>query len=168
MGKTFEDLQAAFAGESQANRKYTAFAQKADAEGYPQIARLFRAAAHAETVHALAHFRAMEGVGDTAANLKAAIGGENYEVVEMYPDFIKDAEAEGERRAAKSFSNAWEVEKTHESLYREMLGLFEAGKAGDEVYDYYVCPVCGHTHKRSAPEKCPVCGAPGSRFEKIS
>lgn len=168
MGKTFEDLQAAFAGESQANRKYTAFAQKADAEGYPQIARLFRAAAHAETVHALAHFRAMEGVGDTAANLKAAIGGENYEVVEMYPDFIKDAEAEGERRAAKSFNNAWEVEKTHESLYREMLGLFEVGKAGDEDYDYYVCPVCGHTHKRSAPEKCPVCGAPGSRFEKIS
>src|SRR5574340_1496745 len=97
MSKTLEDLQAAFAGESQANRKYTAFAQKADAEGYPQIARLFRAAAHAETVHALAHFRAMDGVGVTLENLKAAIGGENYEVVEMYPGFIKDARSE-ERR----------------------------------------------------------------------
>ncbi|HEY4693052.1 MAG TPA: rubrerythrin family protein, partial [Bellilinea sp.] len=95
MGKTLDDLQAAFAGESQANRKYTAFAQKADAEGYPQIARLFRAAAHAETVHALAHLRAMEGVGGTLDNLKAAIGGENYEVITMYPEFIKDAEAEG-------------------------------------------------------------------------
>jgi len=166
MSKTLEDLQAAFAGESQANRKYTAFAQKADAEGYPQIARLFRAAAHAETVHALAHFRAMDGVGGTLDNLKVAISGENYEVVEMYPGFIKDAEAEGEKRALRSFSHAWEVEKVHEELYREALALLEAGeKEGD--YEYYVCPVCGYTHKRSAPDKCPVCGAPGSRFEKI-
>lgn len=168
MTKTLDNLQAAFAGESQANRKYTAFAQKADAEGYPQIARLFRAAAHAETVHALAHFRAMEGVGNTLTNLQTAIQGEHYEVAEMYPPFIKDAEAEGERRALRSFSYAWEVEKTHEGLYRQMLDMFEAGTAGDEAYDYYVCPVCGHTHKRNAPEKCPVCGAPGSRFEKIS
>ena len=168
MTKTFDDLQAAFAGESQANRKYTAFAQKADAEGYPQIARLFRAAAHAETVHALAHFRAMEGVGDTLANLKAAIGGENYEVVEMYPEFIKDAEAEGERRALRSFTNAWEVEKVHEELYREALALLESGGKEEDGYEFYVCPVCGYTHKREAPEKCPVCGAPGSRFEKVS
>lgn len=166
MSKTLEDLQAAFAGESQANRKYTAFAQKADAEGYPQIARLFRAAAHAETVHALAHFRAMDGVSATLENLKAAIGGENYEVVEMYPGFIKDAEAKGEKRALRSFSHAWEVEKVHEELYREALSLLEAGEK-EEDYEYYVCPVCGYTHKRSAPDKCPVCGAPGSRFEKI-
>lgn len=166
MSTTMEDLQAAFAGESQANRKYTAFAQKADAEGFPQIARLFRAAAHAETVHALAHFRAMDGVATTQENLKAAIGGENYEVVEMYPEFIKDAEGEGERRALRSFSNAWEVEKGHEVLYREALALLEAGEK-EEEYEYYVCPVCGYTHKRSAPDKCPICGAPGSRFEKI-
>ena len=168
MGKTLDDLQAAFAGESQANRKYTAFAQKADAEGYPQIARLFRAAAHAETVHALAHLRAMEGVGGTLDNLKAAIGGENYEVITMYPEFIKDAEAEGEKRALKSFSYAWEVEKVHEGLYREALALLEAGEKEDEVYEYYVCPVCGYTHKHGAPDRCPVCNTPGSRFEKIS
>ena len=168
MTKTLDNLQAAFAGESQANRKYTAFAQKADAEGYPQIARLFRAAAQAETVHALAHFRAMEGVRDTLTNLQAAINGEHYEVVEMYPPFIQDAEAEGERRALRSFSYAWEVEKTHENLYREALALLEGGKKEEDEYDYYVCPVCGHTHKRNAPEVCPVCGAPGSRFEKVA
>ncbi|MFZ3079642.1 MAG: rubrerythrin family protein [Bellilinea sp.] len=168
MTKTLDNLQVAFAGESQANRKYTAFAQKADAEGQSQIARLFRAAAHAETVHALAHFRAMEGVGNTLTNLQAAINGEHYEVVEMYPPFIKDAEAEGERRALRSFSYAWEVEKTHENLYREALALLEEGKKEEDEYDYYVCPVCGHTHKRNAPEVCPVCGAPGSRFEKVA
>ncbi len=168
MSKTFEDLKAAFAGESQANRKYTAFAQKADAEGYPQIARLFRAVAHAETVHALAHFRTMEGVSSTLDNLKAAISGENYEVVDMYPEFIKDAETEGEKRALRSFTYAWEVEKVHEELYREALELHESGEKADEEYAYTVCPVCGYTHKRSAPEKCPVCGTPGSRFEKIA
>lgn len=168
MSKTLDDLQAAFAGESQANRKYTAFAQKADAEGFPQIARLFRAAAHAETVHALAHFRAMEGVSTTLDNLKAAISGENYEVVDMYPEFINDAETEGEKRALRSFTYAWEVEKVHEGLYREALELLEAGEKEDEDYEYYVCPVCGYTHGRSAPEKCPVCGAPGSRFERIA
>jgi len=168
MSKTLEDLQAAFAGESQANRKYTAFAQKADAEGQPQIARLFRAAAHAETVHALAHFRAMDGVGTTLENLNAAVSGENYEVVDMYPGFIQDAENEGEKRAQRSFTHAWEVEKVHEDLYREALAELEAGEKEEELYEYYVCPVCGYTHKRNAPEKCPVCGAPGSRFEMIS
>lgn len=167
MSKTLDDLQAAFAGESQANRKYTAFAQKADAEGYPQIARLFRAVAHAETVHALAHFRAMDGVGGTLENLNTAINGENYEVVEMYPGFINDAEGEGEKRALRSFNYAWEVEKVHEVLYREALALLEAGEK-EEDYEYYVCPVCGYTHKRSAPDKCPVCGTSGSRFEMIN
>lgn len=167
MSKTLDDLQAAFAGESQANRKYTAFGQKADAEGYSQIARLFRAVAHAETVHALLHFRAMDAVGSTTENLKTAINGENYEVMEMYPEFIRDAENENEKRALRGFNYAWEVEKGHEALYREALALLDAGEK-EEEYDYYVCPVCGYTHKRSAPDKCPVCGTPGSRFEKVS
>jgi rubrerythrin len=166
MSKSMEDLSAAFAGESQANRKYTAFANKAEADGLTQIACLFRAAAHAETLHALAHFRAMGGVKTTAENLEAAISGENYEVVSMYPAYIKDAEAEGEKRALNSFSNAWEVEKIHENLYREALDMLQKGEKFEE-YDYYVCPVCGYVHKRSAPEKCPVCGASGSRFEII-
>ena len=168
MGKTSEDLQAAFAGESQANRKYTAFAQKAEAEGYPQIARLFRAAAHAETVHALLHLRAMDGIGSTLENLKAAVAGEHYEWTDMYPGFIQDAEAAGEKRALRGFNYAQEVEKVHETLYQEALDLLAAGKKEEEEYDYYVCPVCGYTHKRSAPDVCPVCGTPGSRFEKIS
>ena len=161
-----EDLQAAFAGESQANRKYTAFAKKADADGLPQIARLFRAAAHAETIHALSHFRVMGGVNATAENLQTAIAGENYEVVTMYPDFIKDAEAEENKRALNSFSNAMEVEKVHETLYREALDMLQNGN-NFEDFDYYVCPTCGYVHKRSAPKKCPVCGALGSKFEVI-
>jgi len=166
MSKTIEDLKAAFAGESQANRRYLAFAKKADAEGYPQIARLFRAAAHAETVHALSHLRVLGGVKSTVENLEAAIAGENYEVVSMYPEFIKDAQAEGNQKAVNSFSDAMEVEKVHEMLYCEALEMLQKGEAFEE-YDYYVCPVCGYVHKRSAPDKCPVCGAPGSKFELI-
>jgi rubrerythrin len=165
MSKTNTDLQAAFAGESQANRRYVAFAKKADADGYPQIARLFRAAAHAETVHALNHLRALEGVKSTAENLQAAIDGENYEVASMYPEFIQDAETEGVKRALTSFTWAWEVEKVHEGLYRK--ALVALGQT-QEQFDYYVCPVCGYTHERGAPEKCPVCGTPGTRFELIN
>lgn len=168
MSKTLEGLKAAFAGESQANRKYTAYAQKAEADGYPQIAKLFRAAALGETVHALSEFKAMDGVKSTAENLKDAIAGENYEVVSMYPDFITSAEAEAENpRALRAFKNAREVEKVHEAFYREALALLEAGEK-EEEYDYYVCPVCGYVEKRGAPDRCPVCGAPGSKFERIS
>lgn len=167
MSKTLEDLKQAFAGESQANRRYLAFAKKADEDGLPQVARLFRAAAHAETIHALNHFKAMGEVKTTSENLKAAIGGENYEVVTMYPEFLKDAEAEGDKKAHNSFRLAYEVEKVHEELYREMLALLEGNKTSEE-FDYYVCPVCGYVHKKSALEKCPVCGCPGARFEKIS
>lgn len=164
MSKTMEGLAAAFAGESQARNKYLAFAKKADEEGYPQIARLFRAAAQAEFIHAQNHLRAMDGVGSTAENLKAAIEGENYEWVSMYPPFVEEAIGEGNKRAKNSFEWAMTVEKTHEELYREALEFI--GEPQDS-FDYYVCPVCGHTHRRNAPEKCPVCGAPGSRFEKI-
>jgi rubrerythrin len=165
MSKTTDDLKAAFAGESQANRKYLAFAKKADEEGYPQAARLFRAAAHAETVHALNHLGALGEIKTTAENLQAAIGGENYEVVSMYPEFIAHAGQENEKKASTSFRWAWEVEKVHESLYRKALAAL--GQS-DETFDYYVCPFCGYTHERGAPDKCPVCGAPGSKFERIS
>jgi rubrerythrin len=159
-----EDLAAAFAGESQARNKYLAFAKKAEDDGYSQVARLFRAAAQAEFVHAQNHFKAMGEIKTTAENLQAAINGEHYEVVTMYPPFIEDARAEGVKRAQTSFEWAWLVEKTHEALYREALDCLQVQQ---DQYDYYVCPFCGHTHPRSAPEKCPVCGAPGSRFEKV-
>lgn len=165
MSKSTEDLKAAFAGESQANRRYLAFAKKADKDGYPQAARLFRAVAAAETVHALNHFRVLGEIKSTAENLQTAINGENYEVVTMYPAFINDAEAEADKKAERTFRWAWEVEKVHEALYRQML---EDVETEIEVFDYYVCPVCGHTHERTAPDKCPVCGTPGKRFERIS
>ena len=164
MTKTYDDLMAAFAGESQANRKYLAFAKKADDEGYTQVAKLFRAAAAAETVHALTHFRTAGEVKTTEENLKSAIEGEHYENSVMYPDFIKDAEAEGDTKALRSFNWANEAEKVHEALYRQALETL--GQPG-EVYDYYICPVCGYTHARVAPEKCPICGAPASKFELV-
>jgi rubrerythrin len=167
MTKAVDDLKAAFAGESQANRRYLAFAKKADAEGFTQVAKLFRAAAAAETVHALNHFRALDGVQSTSENLNTAIGGENYEVVTMYPDFIKDAESESARRALNSFKWAWEVEKVHEALYRKALAAVEAQQELPNV-DYYVCPVCGFTHEGPLEGKCPVCGSPAEKFEKIS
>jgi rubrerythrin len=165
MSKSTDDLKAAFAGESQANRKYLAFAKKADEEGYPQVAKLFRAAAAAETVHAHNHFRALGEIKSTQENIGAAISGENYEVVTMYPDFIKDAEGENDKKALASFRWAWEVEKVHEALYRKAL---ENLSAKGDAFDYYVCPVCGFTHEGSAPDKCPVCNTAGSKFERIS
>ncbi|HOV06020.1 MAG TPA: rubrerythrin family protein [Anaerolineaceae bacterium] len=164
MTKSFDDLMAGFAGESQANRRYLAFAQKAEEDGYVQVARLFRAVAHAETVHALNHFRRAGQVRSTAENLETAADGEHYENTIMYPDFMKDAETEGDKKAYQSFHWANEAEKIHEGLYREALASLS--QPGEE-YDYFICPVCGYTEKRSAPEKCPVCGTPGSRFERI-
>lgn len=165
MSKTTDDLKAAFAGESQANRRYLAFAKKADDEGHGQVAKLFRAAAAAETVHAHNHLRALGGVRGTAENLTEAISGESHEVLEMYPAMIKDAEAEANRAALSTFQWAWAVEKTHEGLFRKAAAAL--GKAGD-TFDYYVCGVCGHTHEGDAPDKCPVCGAPRARFERVS
>jgi rubrerythrin len=167
MTKTSQDLQDAFAGESQANRRYLAFAKKADAEGHPQIAKLFRAAAAAETVHANNHLRAMDGIGVTGDNLKTAIEGENYEWVSMYPEFIKDAEADSVKRALSSFKWAWEVEKVHEELYRKALTALEAQQPLVEV-DYYVCPTCGYTHEGPLEGICPVCKSPAKKFERIN
>ncbi len=163
---TQDNLQAAFAGESQANRKYLAFAVKADAEGFPQIAKLFRAAAAAETVHAHAHLRVMKGIGDTKQNLQAAIEGEGHEFKEMYPAFIQEAETEGHKAALISFRNANAVEKTHYDLYSKALENLEAGKDLSPAA-IYVCDVCGHTHVGEAPEKCPVCGAVKSKFKEV-
>jgi rubrerythrin len=164
MTKTTDDLKAAFAGESQANRKYTSFAKKADDEGFPQVARLFRAAAASEAIHAANHLRALGDIKSSTENLQAAIGGENYEVMSMYPEFIKDAEEEGVKKALNSFKWAMEVEKVHEQLYRK--ALESLGKETEE-YEYYVCPFCGYTHEGPLEGKCPVCGTPGEKFEAI-
>lgn len=163
---TDKNLKDAFAGESQANRMYLAFAQKADSEGYPQIAKLFRAAAAAETVHALAHFRAMGGVKETAGNLQTAVNGEGYEFREMYPPFLNEAEAEKNVPAAVSFRNALAVEKIHHDLYSEAL---ETLKKGTDLpsQDIFICDVCGNTVYGHAPDKCPVCGAPKGQFSKV-
>ena len=162
MATTEENLQEAFAGESQANRKYLAFAKQADRDGYPQAARLFRAAAAAETVHAHAHLRAMKGIGSTLDNLKEALAGETHEFKNMYPDMIKQAEDEGHKAAARTFSYANEVEQTHAELYRKAIETLE----NPEECEYYVCSVCGHTHENEAPEKCPVCKAKKNAFFK--
>jgi rubrerythrin len=165
MATAEEYLKEAFAGESQANRKYLAYAEKADRDGYPQAARLFRAAAAAETVHAHSHLRALKAVGSTADNLKDAIEGESHEFKSMYPEMLKQAQSEGHQAAERSFSFALEVEKVHGGLYQSMLDNLES--AGREDYAYYVCPVCGHTVGREAPDTCPICGTKGSMFKKI-
>ncbi|MEF2144222.1 MAG: rubrerythrin family protein [Desulfovibrionaceae bacterium] len=163
MSKTQENLKAAFAGESQANRKYLAFAAKADQEGLPQVAKLFRAAAEAETIHAHAHLRLLKGVGSTAENLKAAIEGESYEFESMYPQMIKDAAAEEERAVERYFGFANQAEKIHAALYSEALE-----KLGDlEEADYHVCSVCGHTVAGAPEGKCPICGAAPKAYFKV-
>lgn len=164
---TNDNLQAAFAGESQANRKYTAFARKAEADGFPQVARVFRAAAEAETVHALAHLRVMGGVKGTSDNLKAAIEGEGYEFSKMYPEFIAEAENEANRPALTTFNNAMAVEKVHHELYSAALKAVEAGQDLPAA-EMFVCGVCGYTVAEGAPEKCPVCGASHARFSSIA
>ncbi|MBF0187713.1 MAG: rubrerythrin family protein [Magnetococcales bacterium] len=164
---TKDNLQAAFAGESQANRKYLAFAKKAEADGFPQVARLFRAVAEAETIHAHAHLRAMGGVHATADNLKAAIDGEKYEFTEMYPAFIKEAEAEGEKQAVRSMTHANEVEKVHHDLFTKALQAVESGKDLADL-PVYVCPVCGHTEIGTPPDNCPICNVKGERFSTIN
>lgn len=161
--KTEKNLSEAFAGESQANRKYLAFAKKAEEEGYRQIAKLFRAAAEAETVHALNHLKELSGIKSTRENLETAINGESYEFQKMYPQMIEDAKAEKNDSALRSFNFANEVEKIHAELYRK--ALENMGK-NPEV-DYYVCQVCGNTVEGEAPEECPICGAKKQAFKRI-
>jgi rubrerythrin len=166
MAKTADNLREAYAGESQASTKYQAFARKAEQEGYPQVARLFRAAAAAEVVHARNHLETMEGVKSTLDNLKAAISGENMEHVQMYPEFILQANKEEKPRAERTFDWARKVEMVHESLYKSALDALQAG-AKPAAKDCFVCQVCGMTAEGDAPERCPVCGAPRTQFLKI-
>ena len=164
MSKTEQDLRDAFAGESQANRKYLAFAAAADKEGYPQVAKLFRAAAEAETIHAHNHLRALKGIKSTKENLLEAITGETHEFKTMYPKMLEAAKAEGNKEAERSFYLANEVEKIHAQLYQKLLDNLGAAK---ETYAYYVCPVCGYTSGKEPPDSCPVCGTKGKMFKKI-
>lgn len=162
MSKTQENLMAAFAGESQANRKYLAFAQVADKEGLPQVAKLFRAAAAAETIHAHAHLKNAGKIGDTAANLQSALEGETYEFTKMYPEMIKDAQAEGQTAVAKYFDFANKVEEVHANLYKKAI----ADPSGLAKTDYYVCKICGYTHEGPC-DSCPVCGGGAAAFFKV-
>lgn len=166
MTQVDDDLQAAFAGESQANRKYLAFAKQADKDGYPQIAKVFRAAAAAETVHAHNHLRAMKAIGSTAENIQHAIKGEHYEFTDMYPDFLKHARAEGHKAAARSFDYANQVEKVHHELYSKALKAAQEEKDLEAV-EIHVCEICGYTHEGAPPATCPVCSAKKNKFTRI-
>ena len=163
MSKTVKHLKEAFAGESQANRTYLAFAAQAEKDGHPAVARLFRAAAQAETVHAHAHLRALGGVRDTAANLREAVSGETHEFMSMYPRMIADAEAEDNRAAARSFRFANEVEQVHARLYQKALDAL----GNNTLTDYWVCDVCGNTVEGEPPDSCPICGAKRPAFKKV-
>jgi rubrerythrin len=166
MPTTQEDLAVAFAGESQANRKYLAFARAAEKEGHPQIARLFRAAADAETIHALGHFQNMGGVGTTLENLKSAVAGETYEYTEMYPPMVEQARAENHRgKTLLGFAN--EAEKVHARLFRQALEALQAGKDLSQM-DVYLCPVCGDVEFGVVPDRCPICGAPAAKYQKVA
>lgn len=163
MSNTQKNLMDAFAGESQANRKYLAYAVKADKEGFPQAAKLFRAAAAAETIHAHGHLRIAGGIHSTLENLQDAINGETHEFTKMYPEMIKEAEAEGNKAAAVYFKYANAVEEVHANLYKKALAA--GGKA--PTVDYYICDVCGYTHEGPHDDKCPICNAPASSFHKV-
>ncbi|MHC4622339.1 MAG: rubrerythrin family protein [Planctomycetota bacterium] len=164
---TADDLKQAFAGESQANRKYLAFARKAEAEGYPMVAKVFRAAAEAETVHAHAHLRAMGGIRSTQENLQEAIKGESFEFKQMYPGYIEQAAEEQAKAALASFQNAMAVEQVHHSLYLEASKAVQAGSDLKEA-KVFVCSVCGNTVLDEAPEKCPICGASKDKFHEVA
>lgn len=166
MTATEDNLAEAFAGESQANRRYLAYAEAAEQEGLPGVARLFRAVAEAEAIHARAHLKAAGGIGKTLANLAEARGGEAHEFEEMYPPMIAAAEAEGHKAGARGMRHAMEVEKVHFALFGEAAAAVEAG--ADLAGIPHICPVCGHTVLGDAPDRCPVCGCAAERYLKIA
>ena len=163
MSKTEQHLMDAFAGESQANRKYLAYAKKAESDGLPQVAKLFRAAAEAETIHAHAHLRLAKKIHSTAENLEDAIAGETYEFTKMYPDMTADAEKEGRKDVVQYFGFVNKVEEVHANLYKKAM----ADPAGLPAVDYYVCSVCGYTHEGPMADDCPICKAKASVFYAV-
>ena len=165
MASTKENLETAFAGESQAFQKYTNFANKADKDGFPNVARLFRTAAQAERIHAGGHFAALDGIGSTAENLQAAIAGETYEYSEMYPPMLDQAMTD-DHAAKRMFSLAVKAEEVHAELYKKALEAVEQGNDITET-EFYLCPVCGHIEFGSPPDNCPICGVPADRFTLI-
>jgi len=165
MANTEDNLKEAFAGESQANQKYRAFAEKADKDGFPNVARLFRTTAEAERIHAAGHFGALEGIGATADNLRAAIDGETFEYTEMYPPMLATAEAEG-HRAKRMFAFAVEAEAVHAQLYTQALEAIQRGEDLSET-SFYLCPICGYIEFGNPPQACPICGVKGAKFVQI-
>ncbi len=165
MGSTTENLMEAFAGESQANMKYRAFAAKAEKEGFANIAKLFRTTAEAERIHAEGHLKALEKVGSTAENLNDAISGETHEFTDMYPPMLEQAEKEG-HKAKRMFNFAVKAEAVHAELYQKALEAVKSGKDLDEV-NFYLCPVCGYIEFGQPPENCPVCRAKKTVFIQI-
>jgi len=165
MSKTEQDLKDAFAGESQANRKYLAFSKKAEQDGYKRAAKMFRAAAAAETIHAHNHLRELGGIRSTRENLQEAINGESYEFQKMYPRMMDDAKAEGRDGALKSFHYANEVEQVHAALYKKVLDSLDADKGKDS--SFHVCQVCGYTVEGEAPDECPVCKSKKQAFRMV-
>ncbi|EKE25211.1 MAG: rubrerythrin [uncultured bacterium] len=166
MSKTTEGLKAAFAGESQANRKYLAFAKVAEAEGKINLAKLFRAVAEGETIHALKHLNTLGEVKNSTENVKTALAGETYEIEKMYPEFIVAAQDEGEKAAEISFTGANEVEKVHQAQFKAALAKVEAGEDIDEK-EYHVCSVCGNLFDGELPDNCPICKVPKEKFIKM-
>lgn len=166
MANTEENLKAAFAGESQANRKYIAFSKKAEEEGFPNIAKLFRAISEAETVHALNHLKVLKMIKSTKENLQTSLEGETWEFTEMYPSFISTASQEKASDAIVTFSNANKVEKIHGELYKKAIESIKLNK-DVEKKNIFVCQVCGNTVEGNAPDKCPICGSPKEKFKKI-
>ena len=164
MPTTTDNLATAFAGESQANRKYLAFAAKAQKDGFPNVAKLFRTAAEAETIHAHGHLAAMDGVGATVDNLKEAVGGETYEYTEMYPPMLEQAQKDG-HKAKRMFAYAVEAEKVHAALYQEALAAVSAG--ADLTTEFYLCPVCGHIEKGKPTDPCPICKAKAEKYIQV-
>ena len=167
MSSTIDNLKDAFTGESQANRRYLAFARKAEEEGLRQVAELFRAAAEAETIHALNHLRIIGEIKSTAENLDAAVSGETFEYKSMYPEYLSIAKQEGNHQAAWSFDVANKVEEVHAGLFSKAVDAVRNNKELAKI-DYYVCKVCGNTVEDIAPEKCPICGAPKTKFFKAA
>ncbi len=166
MKSTTENLATAFAGESQANRKYTAFGRQAEKDGFPKVAKLFRTIAEAETIHALGHLAAMGGIGTTAENLKEAMGGETYEFQEMYPPMVEQAEKDG-HAAKRMFGYAVKAEAVHAQIYKLALEAVQAGK-DISVEDIYLCPICGHIELKKPSGKCAICGVPAEKFVTIN